>query len=112
VGTSNGLSSSAISVAKALTHPVRLRVLQRIADGGEVSPSALADELRIPLANIAYHVRYLNELGVLRLTRTVPVRGTVQHIYTAKDVDSVRRLLGVCSELVDPLPQRAEVHSA
>lgn len=95
---------STLSIAKALTHPVRLRVLQRIVDGGEVSPSSLSEDLRVPLANVAYHVRYLKDLGLLRLTRTVPVRGTVQHIYVAADIDSVRRLLTLSTELVEPWP--------
>lgn len=96
------MSDSALSLAKALTHPVRVQILRRIADGSEVSPSSLSGELGVALATVAYHVRYLTDLGVLSLIRTVPVRGTVQHIYAARDVDAARRLLSFGSELIAP----------
>lgn len=98
------MSDSPLKLAKALTHPVRVQILRRIADGSEVSPSTMADELGLALATVAYHVRYLSELGVLRLVRTVPVRGTVQHVYVARDVDAARRLLSVGIELGAPSP--------
>ena len=69
-------------LAKALSHPLRVRVLtllnQRVA-----SPSELAEELGAPLGNVAYHVRILLDLDLLELVSTTPRRGAVEHHYRA-----------------------------
>ncbi len=70
------------SVAKALAHPLRTRVLAALEDR-TASPSQLAAELDVPLGVLSYHVRRLAALGFLRLVRRVPRRGAVEHFYTA-----------------------------
>jgi DNA-binding transcriptional ArsR family regulator len=71
-------------LAKALTHPVRMRVLtllnQKVA-----SPSELAGELDEPLGNVSYHVRMLLDLGLIELVGTTPRRGAVEHHYRATE---------------------------
>jgi DNA-binding transcriptional ArsR family regulator len=70
------------SVAKALAHPLRTRVLGAL-EGRTASPSQLASELDVPLGVLSYHIRRLAALGFLRLVKRVPRRGAVEHYYTA-----------------------------
>ena len=70
------------TVAKALAHPLRTRILAALADR-TASPSELAAELDVPLGVLSYHVRRLTALGFLKLVRRVPRRGAVEHYYTA-----------------------------
>lgn len=69
-------------LVKGLGHPVRVECLtvltRRIA-----SPRELSEILRHDLSNISYHVRTLEELGLIELVREEPVRGAVAHYYKA-----------------------------
>jgi len=69
-------------IMKALSHPLRVRILtmlnQKVA-----SPSELADELDEPLGNVSYHMRFLADLNMVKLVRTAPRRGAVEHYYEA-----------------------------
>jgi DNA-binding transcriptional ArsR family regulator len=69
-------------IMKALSHPLRVRMLtllyQKVA-----SPSELADELDEPLGNVSYHMRFLADLDMVKLVRTEPRRGAVEHYYEA-----------------------------
>ncbi len=70
------------ALAKALAHPLRTRILAAL-EGGTASPSELADELDAPLGVVSYHVRRLAALGFLKLVRSEPRRGAVEHYYSA-----------------------------
>jgi DNA-binding transcriptional ArsR family regulator len=69
-------------VVKALAHPMRIRILA-ILDERVASPSELAVELDAPIGNVSYHVRILDSLGLIRLVRTTPKRGAIEHHYEA-----------------------------
>jgi DNA-binding transcriptional ArsR family regulator len=69
-------------LVKALAHPLRIRILS-ILEEDAASPSELAEQLDAPLGNVAYHVRALANLGLIKLVRTTPVRGAVEHHYKA-----------------------------
>ena len=45
------------NLAKALSHPLRQRILERLSADGEASPTELARRLDERLPNVAYHVR-------------------------------------------------------
>lgn len=66
----------------ALNHPVRLKALtiltERIA-----SPKEIAAEIDAPLSNVAYHVRVLDDMGLVEILEEEPVRGAVAHFYKA-----------------------------
>jgi DNA-binding transcriptional ArsR family regulator len=70
------------TVAKALAHPLRTRLLAALEER-TASPSELAAELDVPLGVLSYHIRRLTALGFLKLVRRVPRRGAVEHYYTA-----------------------------
>jgi DNA-binding transcriptional ArsR family regulator len=67
---------------KAVSHPVRVRILAML-DEGPASPKALADRLGISLGVVAYHVRTLHELDLLKLVGTRQRRGATEHMYAA-----------------------------
>ena len=67
-------------LAKAMAHPLRVRILA-ILDSGRASPSDLAAELGVPVENVAYHVRVLRQYGLVRLVRRAVRGAAVQHYY-------------------------------
>lgn len=71
-------------ITKALAHPIRRQILHAMEGetNGGLSPASLSQALGIPLGTVSYHVRLLSEPGILKLVRTVPRRGAVEHFYT------------------------------
>jgi DNA-binding transcriptional ArsR family regulator len=65
---------------KAVSHPVRVRILAML-DEGPASPKVLADRLGASLGVVAYHVRTLHELDLLKLVGTRQRRGATEHMY-------------------------------
>jgi DNA-binding transcriptional ArsR family regulator len=69
-------------IAKALAHPLRASILQRLGER-VASPHDLALELGAPLGVVSYHVRMLRDYECVELVRTEPRRGALQHFYRA-----------------------------
>src|SRR3954470_979187 len=69
-------------IAKALAHPLRARILQRLGER-VASPAELAADLGAPLGVVSYHVRMLGHYDCVELVRTEPRRGALQHFYRA-----------------------------
>lgn len=69
-------------LVKALTHPLRWRILE-VLNRGVSSPREIAAELDAKLGDVGYHVRRLHELGVIELVRTEQRRGAIKHFYKA-----------------------------
>ncbi len=67
---------------KALSHPLRVRMLT-VLNQTAASPSQLSEQLGEPLGNVSYHMRFLADLDLVRLVRTEPRRGAVEHYYEA-----------------------------
>ena len=65
---------------RAISHPIRIRLLAML-DEEPASPVILASKLNQPLGTIAYHVRTLYDLGLLKLVSTRQRRGTTEHYY-------------------------------
>jgi DNA-binding transcriptional ArsR family regulator len=74
--------TSEARIAKALAHPLRARILQRLGER-VASPGDLAVELDAPLGVVSYHVRMLRDYECVELVRTEPRRGALQHFYKA-----------------------------
>ncbi|MEA2478561.1 MAG: hypothetical protein QOJ07_483, partial [Thermoleophilaceae bacterium] len=70
------------ALVRALSHPLRTRILNEL-HGGRASPTELADKFEAPLANVAYHVRVLLDLGLIRLVKKTQRRGAIEHHYEA-----------------------------
>ena len=108
--------TSATNDAKALAHPLRVRILETIERlGGVASPNQIATELGEPLGNVSYHIKTLLEYGWLELVKTEPRRGAVEHFYSRSAHAESRRwdsvVLDEIAELVIPaagLPMGAD----
>src|SRR3954465_7648934 len=74
--------TSEARIAKALAHPLRARILQRLGER-VAGPGDLAVALRAPLGGGSYHVRMLRDYDCVELVRTEPRRGALQHFYRA-----------------------------
>ena len=68
---------------KAMSHPLRVRILAML-DERIASPNQLAGWLGASLGTVAYHVRTLEQLGLIELVDETRVRGAVEHHYRAK----------------------------
>lgn len=74
-----------------LQHPLRKRLLRLYVKEADVlSPKQLSDFTKESLSSVGYHVRALAEHGAVKLIRTKPRRGSVEHFYRATSlVDAV-----------------------
>jgi len=68
---------------KAMSHPLRVRILAML-DERKASPNQLSGRLEASLGTVAYHVRTLEQLGLIELVAETRVRGAVEHHYRAK----------------------------
>ena len=69
-------------LAKALSHPLRQRLLMAYT-GRVMSPSQAATELGASLGDVSYHTKQLVAHGCLELVEAVRGRGGVKHYYRA-----------------------------
>jgi DNA-binding transcriptional ArsR family regulator len=69
-------------IAKALSHPMRARILM-ILNERVASPNEIADDIDERLPNVSYHVRALLDLGCIELVDTAQRRGAIEHYYRA-----------------------------
>jgi DNA-binding transcriptional ArsR family regulator len=69
-------------MAKALAHPLRVRILG-LLDDRVASPNELANEMGASLGVVSYHVRTLAQLGFLELVGKRQRRGATEHYYQA-----------------------------
>lgn len=89
---------------KALGHPMRFRLLGVLSER-TITPAEFARECDEPIPNVAYHFRYLRDLGWIEVVRTNPAGGSLEHEYRRTAVpifsdddwmrlpDEVRRVL-------------------
>jgi DNA-binding transcriptional ArsR family regulator len=73
---------------KAMSHPLRVRILAML-DERKASPNELSGWLGASLGVVAYHVRTLDQLGLIELVDETRVRGAVEHHYRARERPSV-----------------------
>jgi DNA-binding transcriptional ArsR family regulator len=67
-------------VAKALSHPLRHRLLIAYADR-EATPADVARQLEVPLTTVSYHTQRLLQSGLIAPVRTERRRGGLAHYY-------------------------------
>lgn len=74
---------SPVTDERALGHPLRLRILERLNVNGPMEPNELATAIGAPLGVIAYHVNVLRGAGVIEEIGQREARGAVAHMYRA-----------------------------
>ena len=67
-------------LAKALSHPLRMRLLARLNEG-VASPKQMADEFGESVPLVAYHMRVLRELECVEVVKQVQRRGALETFY-------------------------------
>lgn len=70
-------------VARATVHPLKIAVLDALAErGGEKrSPNELAIQFGESVNTVAYHVRSLADAGLIKCVDTRQKRGATEHFY-------------------------------
>jgi len=71
-----------LELVKALAHELRIEILT-ILNERVASPNELAKELNEGLSQVSYHVKVLKDYGTIRMVKTIPRRGAVEHYYRA-----------------------------
>jgi len=69
----------------AFANPTRLRILERLAENGEVNVNDLAAHLHMSQPRISWHLRMLRVGGVIRTRRDG------RQVYCSLDVDNIAR---------------------
>jgi DNA-binding transcriptional ArsR family regulator len=69
-------------IGRAWTHPIRAKAFRLLAEN-VFSPVEIARLIDEPVYKVGYHVRQLEEFGLIELVRTRQVRGATQHFYRA-----------------------------
>lgn len=65
---------------KALSHPLRVQIL-RLLEERDMSPVEIATALGLPVNRVSYHMRQLARFDLIKLVKTTPRRGAVEHHY-------------------------------
>jgi hypothetical protein len=77
-----GRNSNSVRLAKALSHPLRIKILMAMnAPTRRLSPSDFSREKGLILSHSAYHFRKLEKFGFIELVETRPRRGSTEHYY-------------------------------
>jgi len=69
----------------AAGHPHRVEIMRCLLASGTATPSDIANALRLPVGTISYHVRFLADHRILRLTGRTQRRGATVHHYQLSD---------------------------
>lgn len=65
---------------KALSHPLRVQIL-RLLEDRDMSPVEISGQLGLPVNRVSYHMRQLARFDLIKLAKTTPRRGAVEHHY-------------------------------
>jgi ArsR family transcriptional regulator len=93
------------ALAKAIGHPVRVRILELLLARDSCSCGEVVDELPLAQATVSQHLKVLKDAGL--------IRGEIEgpRVCYCADVDGLRRLGDLVSQLVGsagPGPERCE----
>ena len=97
------------SLLAEIRHPVRLPILVALADE-HLSPSQLADRLKVPLDTVVYAVRALHRAGLIELVRVEPAgvgENTVRRVYRSLRRDW-HRVVDVLVDFIPPTDPASE----
>jgi DNA-binding transcriptional ArsR family regulator len=70
-------------IAKAVAHGKRALMLAELNKVAMLSPKEFAERHDMPVSNVSYHFRRLEELGCAEVAREQKVRGSTEHFYRA-----------------------------
>ncbi len=70
------------TLVQVVAHPLRIQALSILFER-PASPKELAAELGSPVGNVSYHVRELEDAGLIELVEEKRRRGAIEHFYRA-----------------------------
>lgn len=73
-----------VNMMKALSHPIRQRILQALTVKGELSAAEIARTLDESLEKVIYHVKFLERHDAIEMEREEIIRSRVVKIYRGK----------------------------
>lgn len=78
----NKQASGGITLAKVLSHPMRVQILMKMnSPRRAMSPVRFSEEAGLPLGNVSYHFRELEKAGCVEVVETIQRRGATEHVY-------------------------------
>lgn len=81
-GNSDQKRSGGIEMARALSHPLRVRILTQMNTPiRRMSPIQFSEKTGEPLGTTSYHFRVLDRCGCIRVVEEVQRRGATEHVY-------------------------------
>lgn len=73
---------------KIILHPVRMKIIQALMNGKEMTVQEVAQRVEdVPQATLYRHLNKLFDAGFIHVVRENPVRGTVEKVYALKEPD-------------------------
>jgi DNA-binding transcriptional ArsR family regulator len=72
---------SDLDQVKALSHPLRMRIIETLAEADPMTTKQVADALGEKPTRLYHHVGLLQKAGLIRLTHTQQNRGTTEKYY-------------------------------
>lgn len=75
------MDPAVVNLAKAMQHPIRVRILGYLQEHDAASPSQLSAEWDLRLNVVAYHCRRLESLGLVSVVRRIERGGSIEHRY-------------------------------
>ena len=75
-----------LKLLKALAHPLRLKMVRALADGGERSCGGLGDQLPLSQPAVSHHLKILADAGLLK------VRNEGQHHFVSIDHEALAKI--------------------
>jgi DNA-binding transcriptional ArsR family regulator len=74
------------SKMKVILHPVRMKIIQALINGKEMTVQELSKWAEdIPQATLYRHLNKLLDAGFIRVVQENPVRGTIEKVYALKE---------------------------
>lgn len=92
---------------KALTSQLRAEAFRLIRDKGPISTKEVAQELKVDVKELSYHVRKLREFNCIEEVDSRRVRGSVETFYRATDLHVID--IEEWTELAEDEPEMAEI---
>src|SRR3954452_3411551 len=75
-------TSASVVMGKALSHPLRVRILMGMnAPPRMLSPSEFSEEARVSMGLASYHFRELAKAGCIEVAEEIRRRGATEHRY-------------------------------
>ncbi|MTH53544.1 helix-turn-helix domain-containing protein [Bacillus mangrovi] len=74
--------------AKLLLHPVRMKIVQSLVNGKQLSSQQISGRMKdVPPATLYRHINRLLESGILEVVKENQIRGTIEKIYSLKEAE-------------------------